>query len=176
MDKTQQELLETELKCIIKGIGGTIKMKRDELGWSTDKLSKESGVSTGAISALENYNNKMPNIYTLVSLAKALGLSSDAFLELLAVKTLNDKKNTDKIKSLDSALLMYGVPYDVLNQVKSYIDFSIFNYITSFELGSERSKKSLGVHYDPTKTAEIKDMLIRFGIPELNKFLESLPK
>lgn len=50
-------------------------------GWSLEQLAEKVGVSHVAISRWEN-NIRTPNMYNIIALAKAFGVSSDYLLGL----------------------------------------------------------------------------------------------
>lgn len=67
-------------RCVIIMVGARIAEIRNSKGISLSKLSRESGVSKGYLSELENGIKENPNIEILDKIAKALDISvSDLF-------------------------------------------------------------------------------------------------
>lgn len=59
-----------------------VKERREEKGWSQEKLAVESGVSRAIVSALENDNTIPTTTNTLFKLARALDCKvADIFME-----------------------------------------------------------------------------------------------
>lgn len=58
-------------------MGYKIKEAREKKNMTQDELSKQSGVSRGTISSLENGTSRATTTRTLMMLAKALGMSLD---------------------------------------------------------------------------------------------------
>jgi transcriptional regulator with XRE-family HTH domain len=61
-------------------VGRRIRERRDQLNWSQGKLKEKSGVSTAAISELENGKNS-PSFYLMFLLSNAMGRSVSWFCE-----------------------------------------------------------------------------------------------
>src|SRR5688572_21709834 len=64
----------------MKSLGDRIRERRAELGWTLAVLAKESGVSKGFLSDLENGKKKTAGGEHIRNIAKALGVSSDFLL------------------------------------------------------------------------------------------------
>lgn len=121
----KQTKLREEVNAIINNFGKLIKEIRHEKKWSMAKLEKESGISQSLISDLENNKGKMPNIFTLVSIARALDFSDETFIEYLWGHVPTKNTDIDKNKKLEQALLNVGVSPKQLEGVMTYIDFTI---------------------------------------------------
>jgi transcriptional regulator with XRE-family HTH domain len=61
-------------------IGANLRKSRENLGWSRETLSRESGISVATIARVELYG-QLPTIGTLSALARALKVSPVALWE-----------------------------------------------------------------------------------------------
>lgn len=66
-------------------IGGLIAAQRTQLGLTQDQLAAESGIDSSNIRAYEN-GRAMPNLYSLLRIADALGTQPAALLDGLALE------------------------------------------------------------------------------------------
>lgn len=55
-------------------VGGEIRRRRGEMGWSQEKLAEEAGIAATSVVRLENGEIKKPRISTLTKVAGALGV------------------------------------------------------------------------------------------------------
>lgn len=58
-------------------LGEAIALARSVKGWSLRELEKRTGVSNPYLSQIENGHIKDPSFFTVVKIAKALGLKLD---------------------------------------------------------------------------------------------------
>lgn len=116
---------EEEVKGILRNIGEMIKAARNNKGWSMAQLAEKSGISSSLISDLENNKGKVPNICTLISIARALNLADDEFIKGFWNKSKTvRKKNKQSVQEtvVSNALLEYGIPQKALSGVMNYIN------------------------------------------------------
>ena len=119
--------LKEKVLMLLCNIGDIIKSTRDSKKIKISDLSKLSGVSPSVISDLENHKGVMPSIYTLISIANALELPEETFLELIW-SNINKKitfDNLPKLEKLKSVLTDYGLPVSCMNRVIDYIDYYV---------------------------------------------------
>lgn len=62
----------------VQSLGALIRQRRDELGWSRDRLGRMTGLSVSTIRAVEGATVNEPGFFTVAALAGALGLSPEA--------------------------------------------------------------------------------------------------
>lgn len=95
-----------------------LKNARKQKGWSIAQLARESGVSVGVISDLENDKGKVPSLVNFIALTRALDMPEeyvlDAVLETREFKLVNNEfvYGDDKINPNDTlinALKAYGI-------------------------------------------------------------------
>lgn len=119
---------EEEVKGILRNIGEMIKTARNNKGWSMAQLAEKSGISSSLISDLENNKGKVPNIFTLISIARALNLADDEFIKGFwnQSKTVR-KRNKQSVQEtvVSNALLEYGIPQKALGGVMNYINMIV---------------------------------------------------
>lgn len=114
--------LQKEVKAIIKKFGAFVSKTRKDKGMKLQELSQKSGVSVGVISDLENGKEKIPNLYTLIALAKTLEFSNGEFLELIFGEVIHNKSNEkNSSENLLNALTACGVPCDVANNITASV-------------------------------------------------------
>jgi transcriptional regulator with XRE-family HTH domain len=65
--------------ALARRLGGAVRRRRNDLGWSQAVLAERIEASVEYISMLER-GARLPSVPTLVALAQALGLSSDELL------------------------------------------------------------------------------------------------
>ncbi len=124
MNKKEKAELKEKVKKVIENIGDFVKKGREDKGWSMSKLAEESGVSSSLISDLENKKGKMPNIFTLIVIAKTLELPDETFVNAIW-DSVGKKEPTKKgnINYLKTALNNYGLPSKDMNNVLEYISY-----------------------------------------------------
>lgn len=125
--KIKQSELREDINKVLANFGKMVKETRQLKKWSTTKLAEESGISQSLISDLENNKGKVPNIYTLVAIARALDLPDETFVEQIW-KNINKKSNSEQKNEflLEKALREYGVPIESLNDIIIYIKYLVF--------------------------------------------------
>ena len=64
----------------VSAIGEKVYWHRDERGWTQEELAKVSGISATTISHIESGAIEQPRMNTIRRLARAFGMSTDAFL------------------------------------------------------------------------------------------------
>lgn len=62
-------------------IADNVRKARKKKGLSQDKLAREAGVAYNTVVKIESGENKNPTIETLLSIAKALGVSVDELIK-----------------------------------------------------------------------------------------------
>lgn len=122
-EKELKKLKEQANKGLFE-VGDAVKQMRTKKGWSMSELAKQAHVSPSVVSELENHRGIMPNVFTLLSLAKALELPENALLEIIANKTFNTIKddNTDKINQITRLMIDYGLPPACVDRVIDYMN------------------------------------------------------
>ncbi len=122
-EKELKKLKEQANKGLFE-VGDAVKQMRTKKGWSMSELAKQAHVSPSVVSELENHGGIMPNVFTLLSLAKALELPENALLEIIANKTFNTIKddNTDKINQITRLMLDCGLPSSCVKRVIDYMN------------------------------------------------------
>ena len=65
----------------MNGIGNLLKKHREKSGISLDSLAKITGIPKSTINRYENDNNQKMDMAKLITIAKALGISSDIITE-----------------------------------------------------------------------------------------------
>lgn len=123
--KNTGNMSEKEVKDILKNIGEMIRTARNNKGWSMAQLAEKSGISSSLISDLENNKGKVPNIFTLISIARALNLSDDEFITGFwqqSKKVRIKNKESEQHDIVIKALLGYGIPQKAMAGVMNYID------------------------------------------------------
>ena len=122
ISQTRRQLQE-EVKTIIRKFGAVVAKTRKDKGLKLQELSQESGVSIGVISDLENKKDKIPNLYTLIALARILEIKNDDFLQIIFGEIIHkDPNKKTPSDMLVDALVAYGVPSDVAANVLVGID------------------------------------------------------
>lgn len=117
--------LQEEVKTIIMRFGTMVANARKGKGMKLQELSQKSGVSIGVISDLENEKGKIPNLYTLIALAKTLDIKNDEFLRLIFGECIHkDSTQKSPSKMLTDALVAYGVPTDIAANILVGIELS----------------------------------------------------
>lgn len=118
--------LKEDVKYIIGEFGALVKKERNKQEMKIQELSAKSGVSVGVISDLENQKKeKIPNLYTLVALARTLKIGNNYFVRLIFGNIAHEEpkeKTPDQI--LTEALVAYGVPSDVAANILVGIELS----------------------------------------------------
>ncbi len=74
-----------------KAFGKRVALKREERGWTTQDLVKETGISYQSLWRIERGQHKEPGVFTAARIAKALGVSLDYLAGLYA----NDEESGD---------------------------------------------------------------------------------
>lgn len=115
--------MQEEVKTIIRKFGAIVAKMRKDKEIKLQELSKKSGVSIGVISDLENGKDKIPNLYTLIALARTLEIKNDEFLQIIFGEIVH-KDPTKKAPRdmLVDALVACGVPNDVAANILVGID------------------------------------------------------
>ena len=117
--------IQEEVKAIIRKFGAIVAKTRKDKEMKLQELSQKSGVSIGVISDLENGKDKIPNLYTLIALAKTLEIKNDEFLRIIFGEIVHkDPTKKDPSDILVDALVAYGVPTDVAANILVGIDLS----------------------------------------------------
>lgn len=117
--------LQEEVKTIIRRFGAIVAKTRKDKGMKLQELSQKSGVSIGVISDLENGKDKIPNLYTLIALAKTLEIKNDEFLQTIFGEIIHKDPNKKAPSDmLVEALVAYGVPSDIAANILVGIDLS----------------------------------------------------
>ena len=124
MEKKELEKLKEQANKGLFEVGDAIKQMRTQKGWSMSELAKQSHVSPSVVSDLENHKGIMPNVFTLLCLAKALELPENALLEMIVNKTFNTIKdeNTDKISQITRLMIDCGLPPACVDRVIDYMN------------------------------------------------------
>ncbi|MBS5860197.1 helix-turn-helix transcriptional regulator [bacterium] len=121
--------IQEEVKTIIRRFGAIVAKTRKDKEMKLQELSQKSGVSIGVISDLENGKDKIPNLYTLIALAKTLEIKNDEFLRTIFGEVIHkDPTQKDSRDMLVDALVAYGVPIDVAANILVGIDLSYGNH------------------------------------------------
>ena len=124
MEKKELEKLKEQANKGLFEVGDAIKQMRTKKGWSMSELAKQAHVSPSVVSDLETHKGVMPNVFTLLSLAKALELPENTLLEMMVNKTFNTIKdeNTDKISQITRLMIDYGLPPSCVDRVLDYMN------------------------------------------------------
>lgn len=177
MEKKELEKLKEQANKGLFEVGDAIKQIRTQKGWSMSELAKQSHVSPSVVSDLENHKGIMPNVFTLLSLAKALELPENALLEIMVNKTFNTVKGEkiDQISQITRLMIDYGLPPSCVDRVLDYMNHFIsmsyiYNQMYLIRL-IYNTEKSNG-----TKTETIclsKDMMdsINYDLCKIGQFL-----
>ena len=116
--------LKNKVNKIVENIGTLIKNQRAEKGWSMAHLASLCGLSPTLVNDLEHHKGAVPNIYTLMALAKALELPDDEFIKLFWSKVNNEHQDKiNKQARLKTVLTEYGLPPKYISKVMTNIDF-----------------------------------------------------
>lgn len=105
-------------------VGDALKQFRTQKGWTMSELARNAHVSSSVISDLENHRGVMPNVFTLLTIAKALELPENALLDVLVNKTFNTTKDSDtaKISRITQLMIDYGLPAVCVERVIDYMN------------------------------------------------------
>lgn len=118
--------MQNDVKDIIKNFGNLVKQARNEQNLRIQDVSQRSGVSSGAISDLENGKEKIPNLYTLVALAKTLNISNHDFIRTIFGEIVQEDPSIKKpCDMLVDALRAYGAPNDLAANILVSIDLAL---------------------------------------------------
>lgn len=121
------DTLKEKVLKLLYMVGDTIKSKRKSEKITIFDLAEKAGISPSVISDLENHKGIMPNIYTLLAIANALGLSEQTFLKYIW-EGANDPDamcNLTAEEKLMTALIEYGLPANCLESVINYVDYFV---------------------------------------------------
>ena len=123
---TDIDKIKEDVKHVISEFGVLIRQERKKQEINIQELSAKSGVSVGVISDLENQKKeKIPNLYTLVALARTLKISNTAFIRLIFGNIAHEeKKEKTPDQILTEALVAYGIPTDVAANILVGIDLA----------------------------------------------------
>lgn len=151
--KQSKIISKDDMKLILKNISELIRTSRQDKGWSMANLANKSGISSSLISDLENNKGKVPNIFTLIAIARALEIPDETFIASIwnnVSPACNKIKPEDKIRT---ALSEYGVPNVAITNIMLYAKIfarlanymEIYNlqelvYKSEIEQGTEREK------------------------------------
>lgn len=121
--------IQEEVKTVIRRFGAIVAKTRKDKEMKLQELSQKSGVSIGVISDLENGKDKIPNLYTLIALAKTLEIKNDEFLRTIFGEVIHkDPAKKAPSDMLVDALVAYGVPNDIAANILVGIDLSYGNH------------------------------------------------
>lgn len=109
-----------DMKLILKNIGELIRTSRQNKGWSMANLATKSGISSSLISDLENNKGKVPNIFTLVAIARALEIPDETFISSIWSKVSSTCSRIKLEDRLRTALSEYGVPSRFITNIMEY--------------------------------------------------------
>lgn len=177
MEKKELEKLKEQANKGLFEVGDAVKQMRTQKGWSMAELAKQAQVSPSVVSDLENHKGIMPNVFTLLCLAKALELPENSLLDIMVNKTFNtiEDENTDKICQIIRLMLDCGLPSSCVDRVLDYMNHfvsmaSIYDKMNLIKL-IQNTEESSG-----TKIENIclsKDMLdsIDKNLFEIGRFL-----
>ena len=103
---------------ILKRIGSLVKTHRQQKQWSMAQLAEQSGTSSSLISDLENNKGKVPSMFTLMSIARALNIPDDGLIKIFISfnKTARELPDSAEI-SLRNLLLGFNVPTNAVNDI-----------------------------------------------------------
>jgi len=87
-----------------------LKEARNQIGWSIAELSRQSGVSVGVISDLENNKGKVPSLANFIALTRTLKMS-----EAFVIKTIQGEHSPMKCKNDEKEL-----EYTLINCLRDY--------------------------------------------------------
>ena len=117
-------------QLILNQIGAFIANKRNEKNITIRELNKNTGVSIGVISDLENAKS-MPRVETLIKLAEALEISLSLIFENMKPATQKTSNNSkiipDDMNKYDKiSTLLAGLSYtkEEITDIISYIKFT----------------------------------------------------
>lgn len=102
-----------------------LKKARIQIGWSIAELSRQSGVSVGVISDLENEKGKVPTLANFIGLTRTLGMSKEFVLAtILDCKLCNNKEKTNTQETIVNSLRDYGIhDKESIDFIMQTIDF-----------------------------------------------------
>lgn len=87
-----------------------LKKARVQIGWSIAELSRQSGVSVGVISDLENEKGKVPTLANFIGLTRALGMSNEFVLAtILDCKLCDNEEKRNAQETIINSLRDYGI-------------------------------------------------------------------
>jgi len=124
---SEKEKLRDKVNQLLDDIGDLIRNERTNKNIKMAQLSEMAGVSSSVISDLENHKGVMPNIFTLISIANALDLPNETFINMMwgNLDERNTLEDIGKQERLKAALSDYGLRANyidrVINQVNYYI-------------------------------------------------------
>lgn len=102
---------------ILKRIGKLVNTHRLQKQWSMAQLAKYSGTSSSLISDLENYKGKVPSMFTLMSIARALNIPDDSLIKTFNMFNKVPRTETNAETMLHNLLLNYQVPTGSVNDI-----------------------------------------------------------
>lgn len=102
-----------------------LKKARIQIGWSIAELSRQSGVSVGVISDLENEKGKVPTLANFIGLTRTLGMSKEFVLgAILDCKLCDKEDNKATPETIINDLRDYGIhDKESLDFIMQTIDF-----------------------------------------------------
>ena len=106
-----------QVEQILKRIGKLVNTHRLQKQWSMAQLAKYSGTSSSLISDLENYKGKVPSMFTLMSIARALNIPDDSLIKTFNMFNKVPRTETNAETMLHNLLLNYQVPTGSVNDV-----------------------------------------------------------
>lgn len=122
-DKTMTEtntygiIPKEQVDKILKRIGKLVNTHRQQKQWSMAQLAKYSGTSSSLISDLENCKGKVPSMFTLMSIARALNIPDDSLIKIFLMFNKEERSETNAETLLHNLLLTYQVPTGAVNDV-----------------------------------------------------------
>lgn len=124
MEENELKKLKEQANKGLFEVGDAIKQMRTQKGWSMSELAKQAQVSPSVVSDLENHKGIMPNVFTLLCLAKALELPENSLLDIMVNKTFNtlEDENIDKICQITRLMLDCGLPSSCVDRVLDYMN------------------------------------------------------
>ena len=134
--KQSKKISKEDMQLILKNISELIRTSRQDKGWSMANLANKSGISSSLISDLENNKGKVPNIFTLIAIARALEIPDETFIASIwnnVSPACNKIKPEDKIRT---ALSEYGVPNVAITNIMLYAKIlaRLANYVEIYHL------------------------------------------
>lgn len=107
-----------------------LKEARKQIGWSIAELSRQSGVSVGVISDLENSKGKVPSLANFIALTRTLKMSEAFVIKTIQGECSSTKRKTDE-KELEYTLINCLRDYGLYDENSTKFIFQAIEFAKS---------------------------------------------